>query len=131
MTSMNRKVKSWARQNATISSNSSSLSPRSATILILIGLKPACLAAVRPASASSSAPPPVMRAKRSALSESRLTLRRVTPARRSVQVFTHERFTTGETHATHAEFAECSYHAFDLIEAEILGLLFEIPEALG
>ena len=78
MNSMKRTWTSYSRVSATKASSSSS-TPGSSSVLILTGENPAAKAASMPASVSSSLPPRVMRANRSASRLSRLMLTRSRP----------------------------------------------------
>ena len=78
--SIRRRTNPCSMQKSIMSSISSSFTPRIATILIFIGVKPASFAAASPARILSRTSRPQIAATRSARRESRLTLTRRTPA---------------------------------------------------
>ncbi len=77
---MNRSSKPWATAKRNRSTASSSFTPRSRTVLILTGDRPASRAAVMPSRTSPSRSRRVISVKRSGRRVSRETLSRLTPA---------------------------------------------------
>ena len=156
--SMKRGTRPRCQAHAAMPASSSSLKPRSATVLSLIDAKPAARAASIPATTRASSPRRVMRRKRSASSESRLTFRRSTPAARNGaassgnrcpfvdsamsssrgaraagaparQVAADGRLAAGQTDAPDAEPDEHAHQRGGLLEAEHL-LARGVPDAV-